>query len=273
MMTSVSTTNSLASLSFPRTGKRGVPQQFPRRLYEMLDGETKLLAASADHPKVISWSESGKAFRIYDVTEFAASVLPKYFRTKKFSSFQRNLNLVSHLSLSNQSHHHWWQNPNLRSLSCVKILPNILSHTFDALFSFIHQYGFTKVRRGPETDMYAHESFICDHPELLLDLRKTSAAPCQRLLTKQIKHSNRPGSRAVSPSPSNSVNSQEAASPIPKTTTLATAQQMPQWAHVHTVPPAVQVEPRLRARSGTAGWGKLDLLAFALAHESFSETN
>jgi hypothetical protein len=99
MMTSAPTTNSLASLSFPRTGKRGVPQQFPRRLYEMLDGETKLLAASTDHPKV-SWSESGKAFRIYDVTEFAASVLPKYFRTKKFSSFQRNLNLVSHLSLS-----------------------------------------------------------------------------------------------------------------------------------------------------------------------------
>jgi hypothetical protein len=100
MMNSAPTKNSLASLSFPRTGKRGVPQQFPRRLYEMLDGETKLLAASADHPKVISWSDSGKAFRIYDVAEFAASVLPKYFRTKKFSSFQRNLNLVSHLSLS-----------------------------------------------------------------------------------------------------------------------------------------------------------------------------
>jgi hypothetical protein len=99
-MNSAPTKNSLASLSFPRTGKRGVPQQFPRRLYEMLDGETKLLAASADHPKVISWSDSGKAFRIYDVAEFAASVLPKYFRTKKFSSFQRNLNLVSHLSLS-----------------------------------------------------------------------------------------------------------------------------------------------------------------------------
>jgi hypothetical protein len=100
MMNSSPNKNSLASLSFPRTGKRGVPQQFPRRLYEMLDGETQLLAASADHPKVISWSDSGNAFRIYDVAEFAASVLPKYFRTKKFSSFQRNLNLVSHLSLS-----------------------------------------------------------------------------------------------------------------------------------------------------------------------------
>jgi heat shock transcription factor, other eukaryote len=85
----------LASFAFPRTGKRGVPQQFPRRLYEMLDSETKFIEASSSHPKVISWSESGRSFRIFDVSEFAESVLPKYFRTKKFSSFQRNLNLVS----------------------------------------------------------------------------------------------------------------------------------------------------------------------------------
>lgn len=87
----------LAHVSFPRTGKRGVPQQFPRRLYEMLDSETKLVEVDPNHPVVITWSDSGKAFRIHDVAEFAASVLPKYFRTKKFSSFQRNLNLVSYL--------------------------------------------------------------------------------------------------------------------------------------------------------------------------------
>jgi HSF-type DNA-binding len=87
------TASSLANFTFPRTGKRGVPQQFPRRLYEMLDGETKCCDTS--HPKIITWSASGKAFRIHDVAEFAEVVLPKYFRTKKFSSFQRNLNLVS----------------------------------------------------------------------------------------------------------------------------------------------------------------------------------
>lgn len=85
---------SLAQISWPRTGKRGVPQQFPRRLYEMLETETKRVHTDVQ-PKVISWSESGKAFRIFDVTEFANTILPKYFRTKKFSSFQRNLNLVS----------------------------------------------------------------------------------------------------------------------------------------------------------------------------------
>lgn len=94
MATNIKTTSPLSHFSFPRTGKRGVPQQFPRRLYEMLDSETKSVEASANHRKVITWSTSGKAFRIFDVAEFAASVLPKYFRTKKFSSFQRNLNLV-----------------------------------------------------------------------------------------------------------------------------------------------------------------------------------
>ena len=94
--TTATTTNSpLSQFAFPRTGKRGVPQQFPRRLYEMLDGETSNAASDARHPKLIVWSNSGKAFRIHNVTEFSSVVLPKYFRTHKFSSFQRNLNLVS----------------------------------------------------------------------------------------------------------------------------------------------------------------------------------
>jgi hypothetical protein len=76
---------SVLNLNYPRTGKRGVPQQFPRRLYEMLQRETQLLESTPDHPKLIFWSESGKAFRIADIAQFSATVLPKYFRTKKFS--------------------------------------------------------------------------------------------------------------------------------------------------------------------------------------------
>ena len=60
----------------------------------MLESEAKLEANKPDDVFVLSWSESGKAFRITDVDEFSATVLPRYFRTKKFSSFQRNLNLV-----------------------------------------------------------------------------------------------------------------------------------------------------------------------------------
>jgi hypothetical protein len=86
----------LNDLAYPRTGKRGVPQQFPRRLYNMLESEAQLqLEQRSDSDSLIAWSETGKAFRIDDVNLFSTLVLPKYFRTNKFSSFQRNLNLVS----------------------------------------------------------------------------------------------------------------------------------------------------------------------------------
>jgi hypothetical protein len=45
--------------------------------------------------KIIEWSPTGCAFRILNISLFSNYLLPKYFRTKNFSSFQRNLNLVS----------------------------------------------------------------------------------------------------------------------------------------------------------------------------------
>jgi len=148
----------LPAASYPRTGKRGVPQQFPRRLYEMLETESSeaaqaraqvaawatnsgylsgATAATANDIPLISWSGTGRAFRIVDVKLFAETVLPKYFRTAKFSSFQRNLNL----------------------------------------------YGFCKVRKGPDTDMYAHPSFLRGHPEKLILLRKLTTTADRRRAT------------------------------------------------------------------------------------------
>ena len=111
------TKNALGIIAYPRTGKRGVPQQFPRRLYEMLQSESKLLKGSSDHEDIIAWSDSGKAFCILDVPMFSTDVLPRYFRTSKFSSFQRNLNLVSASRLSFRSFHR--QNVSLTNLGCL----------------------------------------------------------------------------------------------------------------------------------------------------------
>ena len=77
--------------NYPRTGKRGVPQQFPRKLFEMLDVESNRIRGSG----CVAWSSCGRAFRIADVAVFSEEILPAYFKTSKFSSFQRNLNLVS----------------------------------------------------------------------------------------------------------------------------------------------------------------------------------
>mmetsp|Transcript_12231 Transcript_12231/g.17401 ORF Transcript_12231/g.17401 Transcript_12231/m.17401 type:complete len:248 (-) Transcript_12231:149-892(-) len=157
--------NSVHAFQYPRTGKRGVPQQFPRRLYEMLESESKLASTLPDHQHVISWSASGKAFGILDVNLFTSRVLSKYFRTSKFSSFQRNLNL----------------------------------------------YGFSKVRRGPDADMYAHSSFLRGRPEMLMQLRKCNTVAVRRglsdksaseiLSVKSSSSGQTPSARPVSPSP------------------------------------------------------------------------
>jgi hypothetical protein len=233
--------SNISTLSYPRTGKRGVPQQFARRLYEMLQSEAKLALASPTKTPLISWSESGFAFRILDVDGFTTSVLPKYFRTKKFSSFQRNLNL----------------------------------------------YGFSKVRRGPDTDMYAHQSFIRGKPELLLNLRKCSSASRRKMSASSSISESCDSSSSIT---SNSeLTCQKESSPIssPRTTMLdpylqasdassklltyeqSTNQTWLSFQNQHLMPKTAYV-PKL-SLGGTQGngAGRLDLLALAVEHASF----
>lgn len=72
--------------SLPRVGKRGAPQAFARKLYEILTTE------STD---VIAWNAQGTAFHVKDVDTFSEQTLTRYYRHSKFSSFQRQLNLYS----------------------------------------------------------------------------------------------------------------------------------------------------------------------------------
>lgn len=230
--------SNLSTLSYPRTGKRGVPQQFARRLYEMLQSEAKLALTSPDN-SFISWSDSGLAFRILDVNEFTSQILPKYFRTKKFSSFQRNLNL----------------------------------------------YGFAKVRRGPDTDMYAHQSFVRGKPELLLYLRKCSSAS-RRKMTVSI------GGDDSCDSSSSSTRTQEMTSEAgsPLTSPRTTAEPFMQisnasstmlsyehktnqtWLTFHNQPlmPKSACLPKISlSNRQPSGSGRLDLLALAVEHAMF----
>jgi hypothetical protein len=239
--------NGVSSLNYPRTGKRGVPQQFPRRLYEMLQSERKLIAANADHPKIIFWSESGKAFRIADVAEFSTAILPKYFRTKKFSSFQRNLNL----------------------------------------------YGFAKVRRGPETDMYAHPSFVRDQADSLSELRKLtstssrrrtsivakpitakvqvsvtrSVSPSPTLMLATAQFHAPPMARIVAPPSNHMIHKPAPSFPSPQHTSV--------WAPIHKVPPSpdgssgkimvvTDQSSSCKNNNVVVGRGRLDLLALAM---------
>lgn len=73
-------------LALPRVGKRGAPQAFARKLYEILTTEST---------SVIAWNEQGTAFHVKDVDTFSEQTLTRYYRHSKFSSFQRQLNLYS----------------------------------------------------------------------------------------------------------------------------------------------------------------------------------
>jgi hypothetical protein len=130
--------------------------------------------------------------------------------------------------------------------------------------------------------MYAHESFLRDRPELLLELRKT-AAVCQRLQQPEnsMRSMNAEDSRAVSPSPSGSVDSRDTA-PVQQQMSNPRAPpanhhqqqllQIPQWAHVQRISPVACEKECTTFRPANADWGKLDLLAFALA-QAAGETN
>mmetsp|Transcript_4207 Transcript_4207/g.6886 ORF Transcript_4207/g.6886 Transcript_4207/m.6886 type:complete len:354 (-) Transcript_4207:174-1235(-) len=74
----------LPSRSQIKVGKRGAPQAFARKLYEILEVE------STDH---IAWNDTGSAFYIVNMEVFTEQILMKYFRHQKFPSFQRQLNL------------------------------------------------------------------------------------------------------------------------------------------------------------------------------------
>ena len=58
------------------------------------------------------------------------------------------------------------------SAQTSKLTSHYLCFIFLFYSSICTQYGFSKVRKGPDVDMYAHPSFIQDRPELLSQLKK-----------------------------------------------------------------------------------------------------
>lgn len=78
--------NCVPEIKCPKTGRRGAPQAFPRRLYALLDKED---------PKIISWTRDGDAFVINDMGSFTNKTLVKYFNHSNYKSFQRQLNMYN----------------------------------------------------------------------------------------------------------------------------------------------------------------------------------
>ncbi|EQC27602.1 hypothetical protein SDRG_14654 [Saprolegnia diclina VS20] len=54
-----------------------------------------LIEMLQSHAPCLHWNEDGKSFDILDIDVFSTSVLPRFFRHSKFTSFQRQLNYFS----------------------------------------------------------------------------------------------------------------------------------------------------------------------------------
>jgi len=65
---------------------------FVAKLYQLLDGD--------EYKEYLTWNDSGDVFVICNMDEFAANVLPKFFKHCKFTSFVRQLNIYGFYRVS-----------------------------------------------------------------------------------------------------------------------------------------------------------------------------
>ena len=79
------------------TGSRTVGQamQFPWKLHEMLT-----MVSQTGQEDVVSWLPGGKGFKVHKKVEFCRDIMPVYFNSSKYKTFQRSLNLWGFESIS-----------------------------------------------------------------------------------------------------------------------------------------------------------------------------
>jgi hypothetical protein len=61
--------------------------QFPWKLHELLEETDK------GHSSVVSWLPGGKAFKVHKKGDFCNELMPAFFNSSKYKTFQRSLNL------------------------------------------------------------------------------------------------------------------------------------------------------------------------------------
>lgn len=77
-----------------------VSVSFPSKLYSMLDE-----AESEGHADIVSFLPDGKSFMIHKPDELARELLPKYFRTSRLSSLQKQFSLYGFRSIRSGPNH------------------------------------------------------------------------------------------------------------------------------------------------------------------------
>ena len=133
-----------------------------------------------------------------------------------------------------------------------------MTHSSLTCLFFVLQYGFTKVRRGPDLDMYAHPSFVKGSPEALLYLRKLGGGGGAR----------KPNSLSLRPiSPSTSAGgSSVGSSPRGPTSPVIRHFQAPTTMHPRPPLPLLMASIPRKISGADEQRGCLDLLALAMEY-------
>ncbi|KAI3687883.1 hypothetical protein L1987_81586 [Smallanthus sonchifolius] len=108
---------------------------------------------------IISWSDTGASFVVWDPVEFARRILPKHFKHNNLSSFVRQLNTYFVMGNSNVIRYHMFLRKNAEKGPCCQ--------------------GFRKI----DTDRweFACESFFRGKRHLLKNIRRRKSLPAQQL--------------------------------------------------------------------------------------------
>lgn len=94
--------NSLLELSMKQDGSlRTSKIPFGWKLHTMLED-----TENSDLKEIVSWVNSGKAFKVHDLDAFMEKVVPFYFRQSKWKSFLRQLYFYGYSRTSSGAYHH-----------------------------------------------------------------------------------------------------------------------------------------------------------------------
>lgn len=141
--------NEPVSPSFVRKKTGGVTKPFPEKLHEMLSLEK-------DSQDIVGWLPHGRAFIVRKPHQFTDSIMGKYFRQTKLTSFQRQLNLCEYcVDVCHDSY---------LDTTSVRIHHSPLnSPLLD---------GFRRITQGPDAGAYYHELFLQNKPQLCMRMQR-----------------------------------------------------------------------------------------------------
>lgn len=118
--------NSLLEFSLQHDGNlRSSKIPFAWKLHSMLED-----VENSGKEHIVSWEDSGKAFKVHDLESFVDKVIPFYFRQSKWKSFQRQLYFYGYTRTKSGAYQHPKFLKGCKTLS-LSMKPNKLRHRQD----------------------------------------------------------------------------------------------------------------------------------------------